>query len=53
MRKNDILLIVLIILFVGFVIWIFYTGRFNAVAGGLIDEIWNSIQGVLRPIFRR
>jgi H+/Cl- antiporter ClcA len=53
MRRSDFLLVVLVILFLGFVFWAFYTGRFNAVAGSLIDEIWDSIQGMLRPIFRR
>jgi hypothetical protein len=53
MRRNDLLLVILVILFLGFVIWVFYTGRFNALAGSLIDGIWNNIQGMLRPIFRR
>ncbi len=53
MRKSDAMLAVLVILFVGFVIWLFYTGRFNSLVGPMIDQVWNSIQGMLRPIFRR
>ena len=53
MKRSDVLLAILIILFLAFVIWVFYTGRFDAFAGSFIDQVWNSIQGMLRPIFRR
>jgi len=53
MRKSDALLVILVILFLGFVIWIFYTGKFNSLVAPMIDQAWNSIQGMLGPIFRR
>ena len=53
MKKGDILLAALVIIFLGLVLWIFYTGKFNALAGSFIDEVWNSIQRLIQPIFRR
>jgi hypothetical protein len=53
MRRSDVLLAIVVILFLGFVIWIFYTGKFDSVVGSAIDQVWSSIQGLLRPIFRR
>jgi hypothetical protein len=53
MKTSDILLAILILLFLALAFWAFSTGRFDAVAGSFIDQAWNSIQGLLRPIFRR
>ncbi len=53
MKRSDVLLVVLVILFMAFVLWVFYTGKFDALAGSFIDGIWNSIKGILGPIFRR
>ena len=53
MRKSDAMLFLLVILFVGVLIWLFYTGKFNSLVGPMIDQVWNSLQGILRPIFRR
>ena len=53
MKRSDALLVVLVILILALAIWVFYTSRFDAVAGSFIDQAWNSIEGMLRPIFRR
>lgn len=53
MKRSDALLAVLVILFLAFVFWVFYTGKFDTLAGSFINDAWNSIQGMLRPIFRR
>jgi hypothetical protein len=53
MKGSDALLAVLVILPLAFVFWVFYAGEFDAKAGSFIDQIWNSIQGMLRPLFRR
>ena len=53
MRKSDVLLAVVVILVLGFAVWVFYTGRFDSLVGSFFDQVWNSIQGMLRPIFRR
>ena len=53
MKRSDALLAIIVILALALAVWVFYTGRFDALAGSFIDRAWNSIQGVLRPIFRR
>jgi hypothetical protein len=53
MRKSDVLLVVVVILVLAFALWVFYTGRFDSLVGSFLDQVWNSIQGMLRPIFRR
>ena len=53
MRRSDLLLAIVVILFLGFVIWIFYTGKFDSLVVGTINQVWDSIQGMLRPIFHR
>ena len=53
MKRSDVLLAILVVVFLAFILWVFYTGRFDAVAGSWIDRAWNSIQGMLAPIFRR
>ena len=53
MRKSDVLLVVVVILVLALAFWVFQTGRFNSLVGSFFDQVWNSIQGMLRPIFRR
>ena len=53
MRKSDVLLAVVVILVLAVAFWVFYTGRFDSLVGSFLDQVWNSIQGMLRPIFRR
>ena len=53
MRKSDVLLVIVVILVLAFAFWFFSTGRFDSLVGSFFDEVWNSIQGMLRPIFRR
>ena len=53
MKTSDALLAILIFLVLALAFWIFYTGRFDSVVGSFLNEVWNSIQGMLGPIFRR
>ena len=53
MKKSDLLLATLVIIFLGLVLWIFSTGKFDSLAASFVDEIWNSIQRLIQPIFRR
>ena len=52
MKRSDVMLLFLLIIFLGLGFWLFTTGRFNSTVGQLIDGVWNSLEGLIRPIFR-
>ncbi len=53
MKRGDVLLWSIPILLAGFALWMISTGRLNDLSGSFIDDIWSSIENVVRPIFRR
>ena len=53
MKKSDVFLWAIVILVIGFVFWMITSGRLDALPGSFIDRIWNSIENLVRPIFRR
>jgi hypothetical protein len=53
MKKSNILVWSVILLVLGFGYWLLSTGKLDFLAGSLIDEIWHSIENMLRPVFRR
>ena len=53
MKKSDVFLWAIVILVIGFVFWMITSGRLDTLSGSFIDGIWNSIENLVRPIFRR
>ena len=53
MKRSSILLWSLLILIAGSALWMISTGRLDSLSGSFIDGLWNSIENIVRPIFRR
>jgi hypothetical protein len=53
MKRSDMLLWFLIILYVGLAIWAFSTGKLDAITNLFIKGFWNPIEGMVRSIFHR
>ena len=52
MKRSDVLLWAMVILFAGAVIWLATTGRLQAVLNSLVDGFWNFYEGIVRTLRR-
>lgn len=52
MKRSDMLLWGLLILFVGAVIWLATTGRLQGLVNALVDGYWNFYENIVRTLRR-
>jgi len=53
MKRTNILLWTIVILFVGLAFWMITTGKLDALSTMSINRFWNSLENMIRPIFHR
>jgi hypothetical protein len=52
MRRSDVLLWALLVLFAGAVIWLASTGRLQGIVNSLVDGFWNFYANIARTLRR-
>ena len=53
MKRTNILLLAIVILFVGLAFWMITTGKLDAISTMSINRFWNSLENMIRSIFHR
>lgn len=53
MKRSDLLFWSVLILFAVLAWWLISTGKLDFLAGSSIDRMWNEVENLVKPIFRR
>jgi len=53
MKRSDIFLWIMVILFIGFLYWMISTGRLQEVTGQFVDGYWKFLENIMNIRARR